>query len=505
MARGEAHVPVLIGGGQVTWRGAPARSPELSPAGFMAEAARRALADAGVQAASIDRIAAVRMTADNRPPGVHPFGTANNVPRAVARRIGANPATAIYGVIGGQSPQAFVNECAEALHAGECEMALIVAGEATGLERAALRAGMELDWSEQVDGDCDDRGSGDLKINRAEVRHGMVLPVLVYSLIEQALRARLGRSRDAHAQAMAELFAGFSEVAAANPYAQFPVERSAAFLRTESADNYRVSDPYLKWLVAQDAVSQGAAVLMTTEAKADELGVPADKRIYLHGYATVSDLPLIERADMGASRAAALAARAALDMAGWQPQHVDLADIYSCFPCAVTAACEALDFTADDGARLTVTGGLPYFGGAGNGYSLFAIAEMIARLRARPTAKGLITANGGFMSKESVGLYSAKPPADWRPLGVSGLDAEAARGRFEVDTNPSSGMIETFTVAYAKGVATRALVIGRTEAGRRFAAASEQPGTIAQVLASEPIGRRVTVQPGERTNVFRFA
>lgn len=502
------RTPVLIGGGQVTCRAAPARSPELSPVGFMAEAARRALADAGLgseHATLIDRVAAVRMTADNRPPGRHPFGTADNVPRAVAKRIGADPREAIYGVIGGQSPQAFVNECAGALYAGECEMALIVAGEATGLERAARRAGLELDWSEEIGGDCEDRGPGDLKIHPAEIRHGLFVPVLVYSMIEHALRTRLGRSRGAHRQAMAELFAGFSRVAAVNPHAQFPVERSADFLLTESADNYRVSDPYLKWLVAQDAVNQGAAVLMTTEAKADELGIAPEKRVYLHGYAAVSDLAVIERADMGATRPAALAARAAFGMAGWRVEEIGPADIYSCFPCAVTAVCEAVGLPAGDGARLTVTGGLPYFGGAGNGYSLFAIAEMLGRLRAQPDAKGLITANGGFMSKESVGLYSTERPAEWRPLSVSGLDAEAAQDRVEVDMNPAGGTIETFTIAYAKGAPARALIIGRTEAGARFAAASEEAEVIGQMLAAEPIGRRVEVEAGERANSFRSA
>jgi acetyl-CoA C-acetyltransferase len=479
---------VLIGGGQVTYRGPPMRSPDLSPAGFAAEAARRALADAGVRAEQIDRIAAVRMTADNAASGP------SNFPRAVARRIGASPREAIYGHLGGQSSQAFVSECAEALHAGECEVALIVAAEATGLERAARRAGVELDWSEDAPGDCDDRGPGDLRVHPVEARHGLYVPVIVYSLIEHALRARLGRTRESHAEAMAQLFAGFSRVAASNPHAQFPVERSAEFLGMESAENYRVSDPYLKWLVAQDAVNQGAAVLMTTVAKADELGIPRESRVYLHGYAAMADVPLIERVDMGASRALEIAARAALDMAGWSIDRIDFADIYSCFPCAVFAACEALGLPAEDGTRLTVTGGLPYFGGAGNGYSLFAIAEMLARLRARPGAKGLVTANGGFLSKEAIGLYSTEPPRDWRPLAA----ANPAIERVHVDPAPSgTGVIETFTLPYVKGAPGPAIVIGRTEAGARFAATGDLP-------EGEPIGRRVQIEPGDRTNRFRL-
>ncbi len=39
-------------------------------------------------------------------------------------------------------------------------------------------------------------------------------------------------------------------------------------------------------------------------------------------------------------------------------------------------ACEALGIPEDDPRPLTVTGGLPYFGGAGNNYSSHAIAAM---------------------------------------------------------------------------------------------------------------------------------
>ncbi|HEV2567046.1 acetyl-CoA acetyltransferase [Sphingomonas sp.] len=503
------NTPVLIGVGQTVYRGEPRKAPELSPVGLAAEAARRALADAGLtpEQAGIDRIAAVRMTADNRPPGRHPFGAASNFPRAVANRIGAAPRIAIYGVIGGQSPQAFVNECAEALHAGACEMALIVAAEATGLERAATRAGIELDWHEEVEGQLDDRGPGDIAIHPLEVRHGLYVPVIVYSLIEHAQRARLGRSRTAHLKAMAELFAGFSKVAAANPYSQFPLERSAGFLSTVSADNYPVSDPYPKWLVAQDAVNQGAAVLMTTDARADALGVPREKRVYLHGYATLADLPLIERPDLGRSRAAGLAAAAAFDMARARAEQVGPMDIYSCFPCAVVAACEALGIPADYGERLTVTGGLPYFGGPGNAYSLFAIAALAERLRAAPGELGLISANGGFMSKESVGLYSTNRPRKWRPLQASELEARITAERVLVDPTPDGlAAIESFTISYAKGQPVGAAIIARTEAGARTAAAA-LPGSpeFGALLTGEPIGRRIRVESGAKANAFRFS
>ena len=162
------------------------------------------------------------------------------------------------------------------------------------------------------------------------------------------------------------------------------------------------------------------------------------------------------------------------------------------------AACDALGLPADDGARLTVTGGLPYFGGAGNGYSLFAIAEMIARLRARPGAKGLVTANGGFLSKQAVGLYAASPPRDSRPASPITESLE----RVPVDPAPSgTGTIETYTIAYGKGAPPRAIVIGRTESGARFAASGEAAG----LLAGDPVGRTVRIASGEKISGFTVA
>ena len=88
-------------------------------------------------------------------------------------------------------------------------------------------------------------------------------------------------------------------------------------------------------------------------------------------------------------------------------------DLYSCFPFPVFVACEALGVSGDDPRGLTLTGGLPYFGGPGNSYSLHAIAETVAEMREKPGRYGLVGANGGTMSKYSVGIYSTLP-VDWR-------------------------------------------------------------------------------------------
>jgi acetyl-CoA C-acetyltransferase len=117
----------------------------------------------------------------------------------------------------------------------------------------------------------------------------------------------------------------------------------------------------------------------------------------------------MERADLSRSPAAVLAVTHALDVAGITAGDLDRLDLYSCFPAPVFNVCDGLGVAADDKRGLTVTGGLPFFGGAGNNYSMHAIAEIVQRARAHPGSFGLVGANGGIMSKYSVGVYSTTP------------------------------------------------------------------------------------------------
>ena len=51
---------------------------------------------------------------------------------------------------------------------------------------------------------------------------------------------------------------------------------------------------------------------------------------------------------------------------------------------AVEVACREMGIAEDDPRPFTVTGGLPYFGGAGNAYTLMSVATMMDKLRANP-------------------------------------------------------------------------------------------------------------------------
>ena len=66
--------------------------------------------------------------------------------------------------------------------------------------------------------------------------------------------------------------------------------------------------------------------------------------------------------------------------------------------------------TGDPGRPLTVTGGLTFAGGPWNNYVTHSIATMAERLVANPGQRGLITANGGYLTKHSFGVYGTEPP-----------------------------------------------------------------------------------------------
>jgi len=324
--------------------------------------------------------------------------------------------------------------------------------------------------------------------------------VNTYPLFENALRARDGRSLEDHQRQLGEFFAPFTKVAAANPYAWFPVERSAEELVTVTDRNRMVGYPYPKYLNAIMEVDQSAAVLIASVRKARELGVPRDKWVFLHGCADASDLwyPL-ERQDYHSSPAMRLTGERALEMAGIGVEDLDIIDLYSCFPSAVRVGAEELGLTLDDPRGLTITGGLPYFGGPGNDYALHAIAEMVGKLRERPGAWGLTTANGWFLTKQSVGIYSTRPvEGKWErePPSVIQAKIDALPHPEIVDKPQGPAIIETYTVVHGREGVRMGIVIGRDAQGRRFVAQTpEDPEVLRDLESREGVGRTGVVGP----------
>jgi len=496
------NTPVIIGVGEASERIDAAGYEALSPADLAGRAAAAALADARATsplAPHIQVIAAIRQFEVSGPRAEAPFGKADNFPRAIARRIGADPARAILEPVGGQGPQHLVNEFAQAIGAGETTMVLICGSEAISTVRHLASRGETRDWSETVDGELEDRGYGEALMTADLARHNARTAISVYALFENARRARLGEGRADYALEMGRLFAPFTRVAAGNPHAMSRDVHSAEDLATVTTSNRLTSDPYPRRMVARDQANQGAAVLIASVGEARALGVPEDRWIYLHGGADARERTPVERSDLSAGPASVMAARRSLDVAGLRLGEIDAFDFYSCFPIAVFNVRDGLGMSADDPRPLTVTGGLPYFGGAGNNYSMHAIAAMVRRLRAAPAERGLVAANGGFLSKYSVGIYSARP-ASW-----SGFDSRALQAEIDgwparvVAPGDGAGVVETYTIDYSVPTPV-ATVVGRlNEGGARFVAMTDpaDPTLVRQMIAVDPIGAAVRATPND--------
>ena len=455
-----------------------------SPTILRAEAARRVLPS---HLKHVGALAVVRTTDDSLPTSTHPFGRDANPPGTLARALGLEADELIHSGSGGQSPGALLLEMAERIHAGRITSALIVSAEATGAAKLARRTGLTLSWAADDPAPLTDRGAALDWMDPHELRHGLHTPAHYYALVETALAHRDGHGREAHRRAMAELLAPFSEVAAANPHSQFPVAWSADALATPSPENYPLADPYLKHHAAQDAVNQGVAVLVMRESEALEMGL--SEFTYLLGGATAKDGTLSRRGDITRAGAMEAAGRAALEATGVELADVDALDLYSCFPCAVWCGLAALGHSAPIPVPLTVTGGLPFFGGPGNGYSLHALAEMHTRLRST-RERGLVLANGGWLSKAAVTLHSGAP-ADYTPAPPR---IDAAQDERDLVTTSCEGRLEAFTFTRDRNsVPVLGTALVRVRDSRALATAT---GDALTVLAEDrsPIGRDVRVE-----------
>lgn len=492
----ESRMPVLVGCGQITQR-EPDPAAALSPLDLTAAAARRAAEDAGpgdrlLQA--LDTIVVLRSFSDTSWRFKSPFGDPANPPKSLAARLGGDAARRlVYTWPGGNMPQWCVNRLFEMVTRGEVGAALIAGGEALATQKAAERAGLTLDWSEDAGGSPEMWGVEARGWNDVEDRHRMAGAIFAYPMIENAIRGHAGRSIPAHLQVTGNLFARFAAVAAQNPLADRRQGFSAETIATVGPDNPYIGFPYTKLMNANAFIDQAAALILTSVAKARDLGIPEHRWVHLHGCADAYDhWYLSDRRDFHSSPAMRTVAHEAFAMADTSMDEIAAIDLYSCFPSAVEIACQEMAIALDDPRGLTVTGGLAYFGGPGNNYVTHSIAEMMNRLRAKPGTKGLVTANGNYVTKQSAGIYATEPagkpfaPNDPKTYQAA-IDAD--KGAVTTETPDGRARIETYTVMHDRKGPSFGIVFGRLDDGRRFIAnPPADPALLADMEARDYLG-----------------
>ncbi len=453
-----------------TWRGQSA--PE--PLDLWEDVARAAATDAGCPsaAAEVDDLQVVYCQSWQY----------DDPTARLAGRLGARPRTSRYSGLGGSVPLRLVADAAGAMAGGRTDLTLVVGGEAL----ATLRHHPGPAWSHPPA----DPPPFPLSLDRLEAAHGIYQAYLTFALLDTARRAHRGATVDDYRRELGELLAPLSTVAAADPgNAWFPVARTAREIVVPEPANRMVATPYTKLMTAVMDVDMAAAVLVATEARADELGVPRDRRVYLWGSGVAEEpATMASRPELWRSPALAAAAHRALGAVGIDDvAHLDL---YSCFAASLQFARDALGITDD--RALTVTGGLPYHGGPGSNYATHALAAMVETLRRDPGACGLVTGVGMHMQHHAATLWSTSPPA---AVPVPTDDPDPVTGAVPVTAGAEGpATVATFSTTYGReGPEWTALICDLPDGSRCYARLDEP------VTADEDLlGGTVTLVAGAR-------
>ena len=503
----DPNCPVLIGAGQHTWRD---RDVCRTPIDALTQVASMALTDTAIDSISdsVDCMVTVRFIADTNPAIASMFP--RNPGAAIAERLNMSSVQFLQGAIGGNSPQYLVNQLAQKLSDGECSVVLLAGAELFDTFFSALKAGEDLSgWTDGAETPPITLGEDRDGLNEAEKAHGLYEPINTYPLFENAIRNHDQRNFDEHQRLLGTICSEMSQIAAQNPLAWRQTPLSPESICEVTRDNRMIGYPYTKAINAVLSVDMAAAVVMTTAGKALELGIDKDRLVYLRAGVDVNEIwNISERENLYSSPGLGKAANAALEQAHLNLQQIDCFDIYSCFPSAVEIACTEIGISPLDPRGVTVTGGLPYFGGPGNNYSLHAIAEMVSRIRDSDMENGLVTANGLYLTKHSIGIYSSQPPPDkWMPFDNEPLQKEIDAGpRTHLEEHYEGEVsIETYTVAFGRDGPKEGYIIARNKAGHRVIANTGQNAdTLDRLLAKDPIGMWGQVEKNDGRTIFKF-
>lgn len=499
------NIPVIVGVGQVTKK--EASSVHIgSPVALMAEAVKIAAEDGGLTNERLQKADLLITTSLFSDDGII------NPPGCVADKLNLAGARCRVSGFGGIMPHAMLHHAMKEIVENNAGLVILTGAEAQHTMQQAKSSKMFSGWnvtsgrpclapltsSGLLDGACE-----------TEHIHGLSIPAYVYPMFENALRRRYGRTVEDHTKKIGRLMSRLSMVASGNPLAWFQESFTPEDIITVSDANRNTAFPYTKRMNAMLLVNQAAALMVTSEKQAQKMGIDRSKWVYVHGYAEANDhWNILEREGYGFSPAIEIVGRTALTQAGATIDDIDFFDLYSCFPVAVQVTRDMLGIPEGDRRDLTVTGGLPYFGGPGNNYVMHSIAQMVDVLRQHPGKTGLVTGNSFYMTKHSAAVCSTRPPKDNAAATADILLCQRdvdQRPKHEINPTPSGrAMVETYTVIYDRdNKPGKGVVIGKEENGKRFAALTPpDPSLFSAMIREDFCGVTGTVVSRDKINVF---
>ncbi|GAB2835069.1 thiolase C-terminal domain-containing protein [Streptomyces daliensis] len=331
------------------------RVDDATPYALHAQAARRALADAGLERSAIDGFASA--------------GLGTLAPAEVAEYLGLRPTWVDSTSVGGSTWEVMAAHAADAIAAGHAEAVLLVYGSTARADLKAGRRTANLSFGAR----------GPLQF---EVPYGHTL-IAKYAMAARRHMHQYGTTLEQLAEVAVQARAN----AAANPDAMY----RAPLTVDDVLAGPMIADPFTKLhcCVRSDG---GCAVLLVAEDRVPDLARPP---VWVLGSGTaVSHTTMSEWDDFTVSPAA-VSGRDAFGRAGVRPDEIDVAEIYDAFTYMTLVTLEDLGFCAKGeggdfvtGGRLTLKGGLPT-NTDGGGLSachpgmrgLFLLVEAVRQLR----------------------------------------------------------------------------------------------------------------------------
>jgi acetyl-CoA C-acetyltransferase len=440
----EDRIPVIVGVGEIVDRPKDIAAG-VEPLTLLEEALRRAEADSGgrllgeVQSLDVVNFLSWRY---------------RDPEQQLAKRLGIQPAHLYYGPVGGESPIRYLHEAAQRIARGECDVAAVCGAEAQSTATKAERAGVELPWTPFAH-EVEEAKRGAAFQKPLAVTLGVFRPVTVYPFYEAASAAHWGQSpREAMAES-GELWSRYSDAAANNPNAWLKRHFASDEITTPTPDNRLIAWPYTKLMVANPTVNMGAAVLLTSLAKARAAGIAEDRLVYPLGGASAEEpRDYLLRDQFYESHSQNAVLKAVMDLAGGDGKGdgkaFDAIELYSCFPCVPKMARRTLGLGPD--VQPTVTGGLTFFGAPLNTYMTHAACAMVRKLRGG-AGLGLLYGQGGFVTKHHALVLSRQVPREALAQDTS-VQAAADRARRAapdfVTEATGRGKVESFTAIYGR-------------------------------------------------------
>ena len=332
--------------------------PHMSGLGLNAQAARRAVADAGIDHRQIDGL----LTAYSF---TEPYFMLGSV---LAEYLGIAPRFGASLVVGGASPAAMLHHAAMAVETGQANVVLVCAGEnrATGLTRDAAVSALSAVGHPYF-----------------EAPYGIGIPSL-YAMVATAYMHRYGTTREQ----MAHVAVNTRDHALRHPNAMMKTPITV----DDVLSSKPISDPLnmLDCCLISDA--GGAFIVTSPERAADMPG----RAVYLAGIGEAHPHEHLTSAPSLTEFGAEDSARQAYAMAGLGPEDMDLAMLYDCFSIVPIIELEELGlaprgeggaFFADGQAALggslpvNTHGGMLSHAHAGAVGGLMDIVEAVRQLR----------------------------------------------------------------------------------------------------------------------------